>query len=591
MTGTQTLLTVALQRESDVVAARQRARELAGLLRFEPVEQTRIATAVSELARNAFLYAGGGLVSFSVEPEQREPALWVVVSDRGPGIANLKAVLSGTYQSSTGMGLGIIGAKRLMDAFQVDSRPGEGTTVRMAKMLPRGAASPDVPDIAAKLARHAPPSPLTEVEQQNRELLQTLSELKRRQEELSWLNRELTATNRGVVALYAELDDRAERLKRADEVKSRFLSYMSHEFRTPLISSQSLCRLLLEEDAGPLTEEQVKQVRLIQKSQQELLELVNDLLDLAKVEAGKTVLRPSAFRVADLFATMRGMFRAVVPGGRVLLRIDDSEELPEMFTDEQRLGQILRNLLSNALKFTERGEVRLWAEPVGGGARVAFYVQDSGIGIPVDEQERIFEEFSQVESAIQKRSKGTGLGLPLSRRLAALLGGGITVRSAPGEGSTFRVEVPARLGSGAAEVEVAAPAARPRDRKVLVIDDDEASRYLVNHALQGTRFQVLEAPDARVGIERACAERPDVIVLDLVMPGIDGMAAMEQLKRDHRTREIPVVIYTSGVLSSEQESQLGRHAALILRKGGSREELTDSIASLAGESGRSGERP
>lgn len=303
------------------------------------------------------------------------------------------------------------------------------------------------------------------------------------------------------------------------------------------------------------------------------------------MEAGKTVLRPAAFRVADLFATMRGMFRAVPRGPAVQLVIDRGEELPEMYTDEQRLGQILRNLLSNALKFTERGEVRLWAEPVDGGARVAFYVRDSGIGIPVSEQERIFEEFSQVETAIQKRSKGTGLGLPLSRRLAALLGGRISVRSAPGEGSTFRVEIPARLSPDEAEVRIAAPAARPRDRKVLVIDDDEASRYLVNNALQGTRFQVLEAPDALVGIERACTEQPDVIVLDLVMPGIDGIEAMEHLKRDERTRNIPVVIYTSGVLSGEQQTQLGRHAALILRKGVSREELTDSIATVAGGPG------
>lgn len=578
------VLTVAIQRESDVVVARQRARELAGLLRFEPVEQTRIATAVSELARNAFVYAGGGTVSFSVEQDRQGAVLWITVNDSGPGIANLGAVLSGAYQSSTGMGLGIIGARRLMDAFEVDSKPG-GTSVRMSKILPRGSRSPDLKHIAAELVKTTPESPLAEVEQQNRELLQTLSELKQRQEELSRLNNELTETNRGVVALYAELDDRAERLKRSDEVKSRFLSYMSHEFRTPLISSLSLCRLLLEEDAGPLNEEQGKQVRLIQKSQQELLELVNDLLDLSKVEAGKTVLRPALFRVEDLFATMRGMFRAVLRGSGVQLVIDEGQDLPEMYTDEQRLAQILRNLLSNALKFTEQGEVRLWAEPVGGGERVAFYVQDTGIGIPAAEQERIFEEFSQVETAIQKRSKGTGLGLPLSRRLAALLGGEISVRSTPGQGSTFRVDIPARLSPGEAEVQAAAPEAHPRDRKVLVIDDDEASRYLLNKALRGTRFQVLEASDAKMGIEQACAEHPDVIVLDLVMPGIDGMSAMEHLKQDERTRDIPVVIYTSGVLSSEQQSQLGRYAALVLRKGVSREELTDSISAVAGGAG------
>src|SRR5688572_8802649 len=232
------LLSVVIAREHDVVLARQRARQIAGALGFDVTEQTRIATAVSEIARNAYAYAGGGRASFVIEGRLAPQVLSVAVADKGPGIARLDEVLAGAYRSETGMGLGIIGARRLMDHFTVDSGPA-GTTVTLKKLLParRSALTDrDVARLQQSLLAERPDGLVGEVQRQNQELLRTLDDLSARQEELVRLNRELEDTNRGVVALYAELDERADHLRRADELKTRFLSNMTHEFRTPVNS-------------------------------------------------------------------------------------------------------------------------------------------------------------------------------------------------------------------------------------------------------------------------------------------------------------------------------------------------------------------
>ncbi len=244
----RSLLSLELQLEPDVVLARQRARQIAGLLGFNHLDQTRIATATSEIARNAFQYAGGGRVEFLVESGLK-PALVIRIRERGPGIRDLQAILDGQYISSTGLGLGIVGAKRLVDRFSIESGQGAGATVSMAKVLPHRIAAPgpqELARISADLARHAPQGLLEELQLQNQELLNTLQELRDRQAELAQMHsRELDETNRGVVALYAELDDHTNALKRLSDLKSRFLSEMSHEFRSPLNSIRSLTSFLL----------------------------------------------------------------------------------------------------------------------------------------------------------------------------------------------------------------------------------------------------------------------------------------------------------------------------------------------------------
>ena len=261
---------------------------------------------------------------------------------------------------------------------------------------------------------------------------------------LATLESELDETNRGVVALYAELDTQAEQLRRATELKSRFLSYMSHEFRTPIASIRSLTRLLLDRLDGPLTDEQERQIRFIESTSNEFAEMVDDLLDLAKVEAGRVDISPGWFELVDLFSALRGMFKPVVTNPDVSLVFEEPQSSSRLYTDDKMLSQILRNFISNALKFTLKGEVRVSAVQEG-EAWITFAVSDTGIGIAKEFHHAIFHDFTQVDSPIQKRLRGTGLGLSLSKRLAELLGGSVGLDSALGVGSTFKVTVPLRL--------------------------------------------------------------------------------------------------------------------------------------------------
>jgi signal transduction histidine kinase len=442
--------------EHDVVFARQRTRQIAARLGFDPQDQTRLATAVSELARNAYQYARGGSVEFAVErasasESAARDALVVRVVDQGPGIPHLDSVLQGAYVSATGMGLGILGARRLADRFFIEAPAGGGTTIEIAKLLPREArrlASEAIARVAEEVARDTDDSPFAEVQRQNQELLRAMGELERRGDDIERLNAELAETNRGVLALYAELEDRAEDLRRASDVKSRFLSDMSHELRAPLASMLNLTRLLLERTDGDLSVDQEYQVSLIRDAAVGLSDMVNDLLDLAKIEAGRVTIKPKEFAVADLFGALRGMFRPLVARETVMLVFEGEELAGSMCTDQTRVAQILRNFLSNALKFTERGSIRVSVHPevVGDGPeRLRFSVADSGIGIAKDDLERIFDDYEQVDHPIQERVQGTGLGLPLTRKLAALLGGRIDVTSAVGVGSTFSVILPRML--------------------------------------------------------------------------------------------------------------------------------------------------
>lgn len=259
------------------------------------------------------------------------------------------------------------------------------------------------------------------------------------------LRAELAETNQGVLALYAELDQQAGQLREVSELKSRFLSYMSHEFRTPLGSILSIARLLEQGMDGPLNGEQLRQVRFVSAAALELREMVDDLLDLARIEAGRISISPAWFDLMDLFSALRGMFRPLVEGaGNVELVFEDPPPLPLLYTDDKKLAQILRNFISNALKFTPQGRVSVSARPEG-ERHVRFSVRDTGIGIPEHMLGALFEDFVQVDSPLQKRLRGTGLGLALCRRFAALLGGSVGVSSTVGQGSEFHVTVPIAL--------------------------------------------------------------------------------------------------------------------------------------------------
>jgi signal transduction histidine kinase/CheY-like chemotaxis protein len=548
------LVTVAIRREPDVVVARQRARQVAAAVGLSASEQTRFATAVSEIARNAWKYAGGGTMELSIQ-QGPPPAVAARVKDQGKGIAAIDAVLEGRYRSPTGMGLGIVGSRRLVDRFEVSSGAA-GTTVVLAKNLPASAAPRTPADLAAlaqELERARPHDVLDELTEQNQELLRTLDALRERERELLALNRELEDTNRGVVALYAELDEKADYLRRASELKSRFLSNMSHEFRTPLTTVISFCRLLLDETDGPLNAEQGRQVQYAQRAAEGMLELVNDLLDLARVEAGKTVVRSAPFEVRELFGALRGMLRPLLVTTQVSLVFDEPEGLPTLQTDESKVSQVLRNFISNALKFTERGEVRVSAR--FGGERAVFSVRDTGIGIAPEHHERIFEEYAQVDSPLQRTVKGTGLGLPLSRRLAELLGGRVYVESAPGAGSTFSLEIPA-VYRGPSEVAPLVDVARLYDSTrfpVLVVEDNPETVFVYEKFLRGTPFQALPVSslvEARRALQRV---RPIAVILDVMLGNESSWPFLEEVKSDPTTAGIPVLVVT--IVANEERAR------------------------------------
>jgi signal transduction histidine kinase len=440
------LMRMRLRVEQDVFAVRQLGREVARAVGMEQQDQTRLATALSEVGRVMLTFGPDADVAFAIEPNG-VPILRVAVEHPSPG-------------GAAWVGPQIAQVGRLVDTLEVGD--GEtGTVVRMARRLPSGAPrlTPErMDEIRTGLAAHVPGSPLDELSDQNQQLIAALDEVRAQRDDLARLNaeleetnrgvmalynqlsEELEETNRGVVALYAELDDKSEQLREASEAKSRFLANVSHELRAPVTAVIGLSRLLLDPASEPLGSEQRRQVELISGSSGDLLNLVNDLLDLAKAEAGR--IEPQWFEVdlRAVFGQLRGTLRPLATRPEVDFVVEDPG-VPSLRTDEVLLARVLRNLLTNAIKFTAEGAVRLTARRVDDD--VEFTVTDTGIGIPAEQQERIFEEFYQVPGSRALMGKGTGLGLPYARRLVAILGGGLRVESEPGVGSTFTVRLPA----------------------------------------------------------------------------------------------------------------------------------------------------
>jgi signal transduction histidine kinase/CheY-like chemotaxis protein len=580
------ITSVLVQRESDVVWARQRTRQIANALGFDPQDQTRLATAVSELARNTYSYANGGKIEFQIEG-LTAPQLFVIrISDKGPGIPHLKSILAGDYRSPSGMGLGIIGARRLVDQCDIQTTP-NGTIIVLKKILPRRmplVTPARLNEIAGLLAVQRPQSAFDEISRQNQELMQALAEARERQEELARVNQELEDTNRGVVALYAELDERASHLRRADEIKTRFLSEMSHEFRTPLSSILALSGLLFDRADGELTGEQEKQVNFIRKSAEGLLELVNDLLDLAKIEAGKIEIHPVEFAVPNLFSAVRGMLRPLLVAQTVDLIFEDVQKIPPLFGDESKVSQVLRNFISNALKFTDRGEIRVSAQLNPDAQTVTFAVADTGIGIAPEDQERIFEEFTQVENPVQRKVKGTGLGLPLCRKLAGLLAGQIDLVSQPGIGSTFSLTIP--LYFSKARDEEAAEGVSQHGWEldasrlpVLIVEDEVESRLVYEKYLRESPFQALAVSNLRQAREVLGQYPFRAVVLDIVLRGEDSWQWLAELKSDETTRAIPVLV-ASAVEDRGKGFALGADAYCV--KPLDRSGLLEQLAQLTG---------
>jgi signal transduction histidine kinase/CheY-like chemotaxis protein len=431
-----------------------------------------------------------------------------------------------------------------------------------------------------------------ELEEQSRSLTESQERLERQQAELEQTNaqleeqtRQLEAQRDDLTRAQRDLQAHARDLAQASRYKSEFVANMSHELRTPLNSLLILSRLLADNRDGNLSAEQIKYAQTIESSGNDLLTLINDILDISKIEAGHVEVQAAPVRVPSLMHKLASSFQAQAQQKGLVFRTQTAADAPgEIETDNVRLEQILRNFLSNAIKFTDAGEVvlSLVRRPHG---FVAFSVRDTGIGIAPEQHGIIFEAFRQADGTIDRKYGGTGLGLSIARELARLLGGTVELDSTPGEGSTFTLIVPERYDadrveprSGAVVVEAAPvapaaaapkaepPAPRPRGlwddrdgldaerRTILVVEDDEAFARILCDLIHEVRFQCLVAHSADEGVELARAYLPDAVILDIGLPDHTGLSVLDRLKHDPKTRHIPVHVvsvsdYTNTALS------------------------------------------
>ncbi len=530
---THELVRIEIRDASGVFAARQLGRAVSAELALDRQDQVRVATTLSEIGRDlvvsgqraviAFLATGGDLV--------------VTVQHDGPPPAD-----------------GVQAAARLMD--RVESA---GQLVRMAKRRPPGGC-PDLPGAAARLTALVPVSALDELRKHNEDLIAALGDLQQQKEQLLALNSELEATNtgvmalyrqlsdeleqtnRGVVALYAELDDTSQRLREALEAKDRFWANVSHELRTPVNSITGLARLLTTPGAGHpgpdsrLGPEQRHQVELILGASNTLLVLVNELLDVAKAESGRLQLEPAEVDLPALLSRLGALLRPMTQGRPVGLTVDDSQAPAVILTDELALTAILRNLLSNGLRYTDSGEVRLSVRATRDS--IDFIVADTGIGIPARHREHVFEEFFQVPGV---RRGGTGLGLPYARRLAEMLGGELSLTSEPDSGTTVLLRL---------------PHGTPRIGAVLIADDDEGYRLVLRGLLDGIADRVVDAGDGEQALAALRGDDMDLVLTDLRMPVTDGYALLESL-----ASSLPAIVITA-----LDVSEIPPRARALLRK-------------------------
>jgi signal transduction histidine kinase/DNA-binding response OmpR family regulator/HAMP domain-containing protein len=454
---------------------------------------------------------------------------------------------------------------------------------------------------------------------QQEELQQTNEELEEKAQLLEEQNRRIEIKNREIELARTALQERAEQLAISSKYKSEFLANMSHELRTPLNSLLILAKLLAENTEGNLNEKQIEFAQTIHTAGTDLLELINDILDLSKVEAGKMEVNTGEVKLADVREYALRTFRPLAEekGLELTVEIHGASVPPTIVTDEQRLQQVLKNLLSNAVKFTDDGGVTLRIEEAPAGAQfaspglahadsvLAFSVIDTGIGIPEDKLRLIFESFQQADGTTSRKYGGTGLGLSISREIARLLGGEIRVQSEPGRGSTFTLYLPAsyvaleappselraledRLDTLVAEgralidetnVVLEEPELDPRlllpneveddredieqgDRVVLIVEDDATFARTVLDVARSRGFKGIVALRGDAGLALAHEFRPDAIVLDMELPVMDGWTVLDHLKHHPGTRHIPVHIVSAG----EPQGALRAGAVQFLQK-------------------------
>ncbi len=437
-----------------------------------------------------------------------------------------------------------------------------------------------------------------ELAEQSQALQRTQSQLEEQQAELEQNNMQLEAQKDSLLQAKQGLETQARMVEQASQYKSAFLANMSHELRTPLNSSLILAQLLAENKNNNLTEEQVKYARTIQDSGNDLLALINDVLDLSKIEAGRMDLKPQSVRVSQLLETLRAQFEPIATNRKLTISFKAAPGAPESLeTDSHRLEQILRNLLSNALKFTEQGEVTFEVTS-GNPDSISFAVRDTGIGIATEQQALVFEPFRQADGTTSRKYGGTGLGLSISRELARLLGGEIHLASQLGRGSIFTLTLPVTTGQITASPPPASQAiphrsslplplsaSIPDDRAtlsatrqvILVIEDDIAFAKVLSDLAHEQNFQCLITSSAHEALQLAREHLPNAVLLDVGLPDGSGLFVLDRLKQDARTRHIPVHVISA---SDYADKAMAMGAVGYMMKPVPREKLTDAFHQL-----------
>jgi signal transduction histidine kinase len=568
--GGAILLTMAVSSARDIFTLRRLAKVCAEASGMEQRDQVRLATAVSELGRD-LLRPDGLSAYFTLRESGREhwsSALLVVFewdAGRPAGAESLAAVARLLPQVR-------------QETWSAGRQPGGRIVIECALPPARAASAGRAEDVrrAVRAEAGTGATMIDDLRAQTRDLLAALEESRAQREELERLNaelaqtnqgvvalytelsQELEETNRGVVALYAELDEKSRLLREASESKTRFWSNISHELRTPINSVIGLSHILLDPGSEPLSTEQHRQVSLIGAAGNMLLMLVDELLDVAKAEAGRLVPQFSAVDLPALLAQVNGLMAGAAPVPGVALAVGEGLGLPYLETDEVMLTRILRNLLSNSLKFTHEGEVRLdvGLDPDGW---LRFVVSDTGVGIPPDQQTKVFEEFYQVPGPHQRNRSGTGLAL----------------QSEPGRGTTVTVRLPPRPDAPAAPIR--------KLGTVVSADDDPVFAEVFLPVLEQLAEQVVQVGSGEEALAAVRATGPDAVLLDLHMPGLGGQAVLAALAADPELRRIPVVVVTEAGPAERAAVGLSHARGVVSKNRVTAERLAELLGPVPGE--------
>jgi signal transduction histidine kinase len=516
------ILSTRIASDQGLVAVRDRTRQVGDVFGLDDLQRTRLITAVSELARNAVDYAGGGRIDFAFRAASADApqAIIVTIADKGPGIAHLEAILAGTHRIDGKTMLGIAGARRLVDGFEIASAPQDGTAVTLEMRL-----GPQVPLVDAgglavrveKLAQRKLQTPVEELEQQNREMLLTLEELRLRQSEL----------------------------ERADERKDEFLAMLAHELRNPLSAIGTALELLKRKrDAGAADVQRL--TGLLSRQTEQLARLVNDLLDMSRVTRGKIELNREPILLADLIDQALEMTQGAISAKAHRVDYQPPPDDVWIKADRVRFRQILSNLLHNAVRYTpHRGLLRIVTRSDNDLVQVA--VQDNGIGISADMLPRVFDLFAQADTGLGRNDAGLGIGLTLVQRLVTAHGGTVTAASEGlGQGSTFTVMVP-RLPAAAVPASTQADVYAPRRGRlrVLLIDDNVDAVHGLSQLLEDAGHTVATAGTGEEGIATAAAFLPHAVIIDIGLPDVDGFEVAVSL-RSRATTANSTLIALSG---------------------------------------------